>query len=99
MMEPFEIIREIVHPEHFYRKPANPKVKHLNARMVETPELMEAYKLYTYHREQMYHYAIPLRQLFGPIRDQPMYVEKNHVVTENELHKFNDDGTISVKPI
>jgi len=98
MIEPFEIIREIERPEHFYRKPANPKIKHLNARIIETPELLEVYKNYTYHREQMYHYAIQLRQLFQPIQDQPMRVEKNHVIRENEIHQFNDDGTINIKP-
>lgn len=57
----------------------------------------EFWEEYLYIRDAFMDINQQMKLRFTPFKDKPMRVEKNHVIIkENEIHHFDEDGTITI---
>jgi hypothetical protein len=93
-MDEVEVIEIIEDGEKvFHLKPQNDKYKFYPVRKIPA----DLFTRYIQERSQYRHTRGMIKRYFRLPKDKLMRVERNHV-KENEVHKFNDDGSITIKP-
>lgn len=90
--ELIEVIKTVENgEEHYHLRPASEKYQFYKSAKV--PKTL--FEEYLHHRGLMLDFRKQLRFYFKPLKEKPMRIEKNHV-NEGEVHKFNEDGSVTV---